>query len=261
MAGRLISKDYLSFLLRAKTRHGTHSPFIYQMVDQVIYDRSVPACASNIEGSRHTLLQDDRRIDIADQDDRSASLAGKLEKVKHIARYTLLQPRYAQLLYRIASCYGPGNLLEIGSSLGITTAYLASSRPENTVYTIEECRPLSATAAEVLRDNQCGNVALITGNFENTLPELSEDPGKFGFVYISGRYSPDTTLRYFELLLPFVTEDAVVVIEKMYRNNDMKAVWSAIQQHAQVTVTVDLFRIGLIFFKKGQAKEHFSIRF
>jgi hypothetical protein len=40
----------------------------------------------------------------------------------------------------------------------------------------------------------------------------------------------------------------------------MKEAWEIIKVHPQVTVTVDLFWIGLVYFKKGQVKEDFLIR-
>lgn len=56
------------------------------------------------------------------------------------------------------------------------------------------------------------------------------------------------------------TNDSVMVVKDMYKDQKAKNSWERIKELSQVKVTIDLFYCGLVFFRKEQAKEHFKIR-
>jgi predicted O-methyltransferase YrrM len=254
------AKDYLLYRLKAKTRHGLHSPFIYRLVDKVIYDFHAKKVYPEIEDIRKGLLNDDRIINITDLGAGSHVNNDRKKRVGDIAKNALKPPKLAQLIYRLVADQQPGNIIELGTCLGITTLYLQKAAPNAKVYTLEGCPETAGVASESFRKAGLNNIDLITGNFDNTLPGVINKLQKVDFVFVDGNHQKDATLQYFKWCLPKVQEDTMLIFDDIYWSEGMKEAWAEIKAHPQVTATVDLFWIGLVFFKPGQAKEDFLIR-
>jgi predicted O-methyltransferase YrrM len=253
--------DYLKHRLTSKSRHGTHSPFVYKLVDEVIYDFNVKTDYLEIEEQRKKLLHDDAIITVTDLGAGSHLNKNRTKKVKEIAKNALKSPRLAQLIYRLAKDTAPANLLELGTCLGLTTAYLSKACPEAEIVTIEGCPETAKKAYENFQDLELENIELQVGNFDELLPRVIDEANRLDFVYIDGNHRKDATLNYFNWCLPKVHEDTLLIFDDIYWSKGMKEAWEEIKSYPEVTVTVDLFWIGLVYFKKGQAKEHFKIKF
>ena len=253
--------DYLKHRLTSKSRHGTHSPFVYKLVDEVIYDFKSKSDYIAIEAQRKKLLNDESSITVTDLGAGSHLNKNRTKKIKEIAKNALKTPRLAQLIYRLAKEAKPANLLELGTCLGITTAYLSKACPDAEIITIEGCPETAKKAYENFQDLELENIELQVGNFDTLLGRVIESFPQLDFVYIDGNHRKDATLNYFKWCLPKVTDRSMLIFDDIYWSAGMKEAWAEIKAHPQVTVTIDLFWIGLVFFKKGQAKEHFKIRY
>ena len=253
--------DYLKHRLTAKTRHGTHSPFVYKLTDEVIYDFSNKKPYDAIEAQRKKLLHDDTIITVTDLGAGSHLNKNRTKKVRQIAKNALKTPKLAQLIYRLVANQNPSNIIELGTCLGITAAYLSKAKPEASVLTIEGCPETAAIAYQNFQELNLNNIELQVGNFDELLPKAIEEAEKLDFVYIDGNHTQQATLNYFNWCLPKIHEDSMLIFDDIYWSEGMKAAWEEIKNHPQVTVTIDLFWIGLVYFKKGQVKEHFKIKF
>jgi len=253
-------KDYLLHRLTAKTRHGTHSPFVYKLADEVIYNKRQFDQYNIIEAQRKKLLQDDTMIQVTDLGAGSHLNKDRTKKVKEIAKNALKSPALAQLIHRLAKFSNPKSVIELGTCLGITSAYLSTAAPEALVITIEGCPQTAAVAKQNFEDLKLNNIRLEVGNFDHILPGILAEQEQLDFVYIDGNHRKDATLNYFNWCLPKVHENTMLIFDDIYWSAGMKEAWSAIKAHPQVTVTIDLFWIGLVFFKKGQAREDFKLK-
>jgi predicted O-methyltransferase YrrM len=255
-------KDYLLHRIRARNRHGLHSPFVYQLVDSVIYDHAAQKTYHEIENIRKKLLVDNRVITVTDLGAGSHLNNNRQKRIGDIAANALKQPKLAQLLYRLAARFKPRNIIELGTCLGITTLYLQEGAPNAHIYTMEGCPQTAGVAKETFAQAGFREIDLITGNFDDNLPGVIGKLNQLDFVFVDGNHQKDATLKYFEWCLPKVHEDTLLIFDDIYWSEGMKEAWAQIKAHPQVTVTVDLFWIGLVFFKSGRAeKEHFLIRY
>jgi predicted O-methyltransferase YrrM len=254
------AKDYLLHRFKAKTRHGVHSPFVYRLVDKVIYDFEPKKVYDEIEALRNQLLNDNRTIKVVDLGAGSKVNNDQTKKISDIARNALKPPRLAQLLYRLAADLKPQNIIELGTCLGITTIYLKKAVPKAKVYTLEGSPETAAVALEIFTKANTVDIEEVTGNFDDTLPGVIKELDQLDFVFVDGNHQKNATLKYFEWCLPKVHENTLLIFDDIYWSDGMKQAWSEIKAHPKVTVTVDLFWIGLVFFKPGQAKEGFLIK-
>jgi len=254
------AKDYLLHRLKAKNRHGIHSPFVYRLVDTIIYDFNAKKVYTEVENIRNGLLADDRLISVTDLGAGSHVNNNRQKRVGDIAKNALKPPKLAQLLYRLAADVKPDSIIELGTCLGTTSLYLQMAAPQAKVYTLEGCPETAGIAKETFKKAGLNNIDLTVGNFDDTLPGVINGLDKLDFVFVDGNHQKDATLKYFEWCLPKVHENTLLIFDDIYWSEGMKEAWAEIKAHPQVTVTVDLFWIGLVFFKTGRSKEDFLVK-
>ncbi|MGZ3832089.1 MAG: O-methyltransferase [Mucilaginibacter sp.] len=254
------AKDYLLHRLRGKNRHGLHSPFVYRLVDEVIYDFEYKDIYKEVESVRTQLLSDNQVITVTDLGAGSLVNNNRKKKISDIARNALKPPKLAQLIYRLVNDQKPENIIELGTCLGTTSLYLRNAASDAELYTLEGCPETAGIAAEVFKKAGVGNIKQVTGNFDDTLPGVIKGLDQLDFVFVDGNHQKQATLKYFEWCLPKVHENTLLIFDDIYWSEGMKEAWEIIKAHPKVTVTIDLFWIGLVYFKKGQVKEDFLIR-
>jgi predicted O-methyltransferase YrrM len=253
---------FVSYKINASNAkgHGVHSPFVYEFIRKVLLDKRKYYAYDAIEYCRKDLLKDKRVLHIEDFGAGSRLRKANQRTVKEIAHSSLKPKKFSQLLFRIVNHYQPSNILELGTSLGITSAYLASAKDDAKVYTMEGSNEIAAIAHLNFQKLKLKNISIITGNFDVTLPPFLNKQKNIDFIFIDGNHRLEPTIRYFEMLLPKLNEHSILIFDDIHWSEEMELAWKQIQEHSEVTVTIDLFFIGLVFFRKeNKVKQHFQI--
>ncbi len=259
-----LAKKFLHYYLTASNGkgHGVHSPFVFEFINNVLKDKKQYDCYAAIEKQRRQLLQDRAVIEIEDFGAGSAVMKSNKRLIKNIAASSLKPKIFAQLLFRIVQYYQPVTILELGTSLGITTAYLAKGNAAGKVFTCEGSSAIAAIAQKNFEQLQIKNIQLTLGDFAKTFQPLLNETGKIDFAFIDGNHRKEPTVEYFSKLLNFSTPSTMLIFDDIHWSEEMEAAWAIIQQHPSVTLTIDLFFIGLVFINPDfKVKQHFVIRF
>ena len=258
-----LARKYFGYYFSASNGrgHGIHSPFVYDFVKNVLNDKTKYPAYSRVEGLRRKLKKDGRKLDITDLGAGSASNGAGERRISDITRYAAKPKRLGQLIFRIARYYQPRTLLELGTSLGVSTAYLAEAAPEARLVSIEGASALAGAAAENLWWLGLSNVELRTGNFDELLgPELAR-LGQVDLAFVDGNHRREPTLRYFHLLAARCSPRSVLIFDDIHWSTEMEEAWESIRQDPRVMLTIDLFFIGLVFFREEfKIKQNFTIR-
>jgi predicted O-methyltransferase YrrM len=242
--------------------HGIHSPFVYQFVREILIDKKKYYAYSQVEHVRKRMLKDHSVITVDDKGAGSAVAKTKTRRVSEIARTALKPKKYAQLLFRMVNFYQPQNILELGTSLGITTSYLATANTTAKVVTIEGAPAVAHKAVENFSGQELSNVRLVCGGFEDVLPATLASMQQVDFAFIDGNHRKAPTLQYFEQILQHSHSDTIFVFDDIHWSQEMEEAWAEIKQHPLVTCTIDLFFIGIVLLKREfKQREHFVIRF
>ncbi|SDL27773.1 Methyltransferase domain-containing protein [Catalinimonas alkaloidigena] len=246
---------YARFRQHAGDAHSIHSPFVFHLYTEVLRPDKQYYAFEGIEQHRQRLLRDTRSLEITDFG--AGAARSRQRTVQELARRSAQRPQRAQLLFRLVEFLRPAYLVELGTSLGLTTAYLAAPNPQASVVTLEGCPATAALARETLRDTQA---QLVVGPLEETLaPALARLP-HVDFVYFDANHRREPTLRYFRQCLAKAHEATCFVFDDIHWSREMEQAWQEIQAHPDVTLTLDLFWLGLVFFRQKQPKQHFRLR-
>ena len=258
-----IIKSYLRFLYQSKNEHGVHSPFVFNLVTKCFYDKKKYAEYSILKEYRNSLLANKNTIEVTDFGAGSRVFKSNTRAINQIAKNAGISRKRAELLFRITNYFQPHDILEIGTSLGLATSALSlGSRSIGTkakVTTLEGCPETINQCQLQLQKFNINNVECITTEFSNYLNTATGNCD-CQLIYFDGNHSKQATLEYFELLLPTITNETVWIFDDIHWSTDMEEAWKIIKSHPKVTVTIDTFQWGIVFFREEQLKEHFVIR-
>lgn len=242
--------------------HGMHSPFVYDFIKNVLNDERKCAAYEKVEGLRSRLLADHSILEIQDFGAGSAVGSSNRRSVASIARSAAKPAKFGQLIYRMVQYYMPKTIIELGTSLGITGAYLALANPQASVVTLEGAPAVVMAAKKNFEELHIDNVKVVKGNFDQTLPGVLEGLSSLDFCFIDGNHRQEPTERYFQQLLPHINNDTILIFDDIHWSRDMELAWKAICSHSSVKCTIDLFFIGIVLFRSEfREKQHFKIRY
>jgi len=252
---------YLTYWLRAKTKHGVHSPFVFNLLTSVIKINKTYYAYESIERIRAEMLHNKNFVEVVDLGAGSTHLTSNKRKIAAIAKHSLKSPKYGQLLFRLVDHFQPRVSLELGTSLGITTLYIAAANKKARVISIEGSQAIANVAIQNFKKMDATNIKLVVGNFDDTLTNELKNIKQLDLVFFDGNHRKEPTLRYFEQCLQLAHNDSVFIFDDIHWSDEMEEAWKIIKQHKQITLTIDLFFLGLVFFRKEQVKEHFVLKF
>lgn len=259
-----LALKYIHYYLTAANGkgHGVHSPFVFNFITHVLNDKRFFYAYDQVERLREHLLINNTQIEVQDYGAGSSVMASRTRTIKDIAKWSLKSPKYAQLLFRMVNYYQPHAIVELGTSFGITTAYLATGNTTSEVFTFEGAETIAALAKQHFAHLKLSNIHLATGNFDNTLQPALKKMRQVDFVFVDGNHRKEPTLNYFSWLLPYVQPASIFVFDDIHWSAEMEEAWRIIQSHPSVTCSIDLFFIGIVFFTPDiKIKQNFSIRF
>ena len=253
-------KRYLTWRLRAKQIGDIDDDFVFDLVSILRKKRVSHHC---LRYDRYvSRLKKSKRI--IETVDFGAGAGGKDYQTKKIKLGKLVKQRshnfkQLHLLYRLAEHFIPKTILELGTAVGVSTVYLKKSIPDSRMVTIEGCEALAGRAKRVLKDLRVYNTEVVVGNFDTTLPEVLKTFDKLDMVFFDGNHRKEPTLDYFNLCYPLAHQDSVFIFDDIHWSKEMEEAWKEIQNDSRVTLTVDLFWFGLVFFNKDLKKQNVPV--
>lgn len=251
----------MHYWLHAVNRHSLHAPFVYHLYTQIINKNSKLPVFEEIEAYRKTYLQDHTFISVNSPGANSHWTHSKARKVSNIAKYGLSSAKFSQLLYRLVDQQKPNVIIELGSSLGINTLYLSAAHPDAIIYTFEGCPQTAALAKRLFNHWPLKNITLIEGDIDQTLHPLLSQVKTVDFAYLDANHRYEPTLRYYAMLFEKAHPHSVFVLDDIYWSSAMLRAWKHIKDQPEVSLSLDIFDAGLLFFKPMHYRQHHALMF
>jgi len=264
----------LFFRLRTYIRHcltawntsgeGIHSPYLFELVRFVMRDENEYYCFSDIERRRELLLACTDELDVVDFGSAGSPQGTHVQRrVCDIAKGHLESAKMGQLLFRIVAwltrqTQRPLEIMELGTSLGVTTSYLASADSRNRVVTLEGSKAVLQVAQGVWKALRLENIEWHEGNIDDTL--LVHAREKLDVAFVDANHTYEASIRYVNYLLPRMDAKGIIAIDDIHHSPDMERAWNEIKQDSRVTTTMDLYHMGLLFVDPHYLKRHYKIK-
>jgi len=250
--------SYLKFLRTSTNTHGVHSPFVYDFITECLYNKG-PFSSSRLKKYRLALLSSKDQIKVRDFGAGSKVFTSDERSISAITKTAGISLKRAGLLSEMMKYFKPENVLEIGTSLGVATAAMSLGNPNSNIVSLEGCEETAKVAKKYFQKFDLNNIELIVGEFKDTLPTALKNK-TFDLIFFDGNHQKEATIDYFEQCLLYKKNDTVFIFDDIHWNREMEAAWDFIINNRKVTISIDTYQWGIVFFRKEQPKEHYIIR-
>lgn len=254
-------RSYCRYLFSAKNAHHLHSPFVFNLYNEIININKKYYVFSLIEKLRLSFMNNYQKIDVTDFGAGSHLNSSPQKTLSSLAKISSTPRKEAQLLFKLINHFDCKNIIELGTCLGFTTLYLQKANTKSNIFTFEGCPNVAKIAQENFNALEAKNINIIVGNINNTLPEKLKTITTIDFLFLDANHRYQATLDYFELCLPKLHKNSIVVLDDIHWSADMEKAWQEIIKRKEITISIDLFGLGLLFFHQNQEKENFILKF
>ncbi len=254
---------YIKYLALSRSRYKTHSPFVYDFIEGALKGEDEPADFNKLKDYKKKLFKSKAPVETVDFGSGAGNSAYKtfVVEIGKLAKKRTHSTAQLEDLYKISRYFKPKTILEMGAATGFSSLYLKKGNPVSRVITMEGCAGLANIAQESFALNHVDDIEIVIGNFDNTLPELLNKLESLDMVFFDGNHKMGPTLNYFEQCLKLANEDSVFIFDDIHWSRGMTQAWEKVKNHPEAAFTIDIYWAGLLFFKKGFAKQHFIIRY
>ncbi|MGM0565139.1 MAG: O-methyltransferase [Bacteroidota bacterium] len=255
--------EFLKYQLFAKSIKTIHPPFAYDLVQHLKSQEMPPDHKRAIFSIKRKAANNNN---IIEHTDMGASANGKdyirtFKKVADIAARSGISHKYGKLLYHLVNYFKPENILEMGTSLGISTLYLSLANKKANIITMEGCAETAHVAKSYIKKGGAENVKVYVGGFDSLLPQALQEMPSVDLIFYDGHHKYNPTMEYFRKSKPYAHDNTVFVFDDIHWSKEMHKAWRHIIHDKDVTLSLDFFQLGIVFFKKGISKQNLIIRY
>ncbi len=261
MLSKLLS--YISYYRKADTVHNVHSPFVYDFISEILDTSKYYYAFNPLEHERKILLSNKNLINIQDFGAGSKTYPGKQRSIASLAKEVVSNEKKCRILFNLVNKFSPKITIELGTSLGLSTMYMAKANTSNKIYTIEADPNVYKLAHLLFERNNVPNVKVINGTFDQVLPDLLANLPHIDLAYIDGNHQYESTIGYFKLLKSKCHKGSILIFDDIYWSEGMTKAWNQIKASKEVVYTIDIFDLGFVFFDSsiGEKKDFVLIDF
>jgi len=249
---------YIKFLFHSTNEHGVHSPFVFDLITKCFYNKKQLNAYQKLNQYRSELLKNRNSIQVTDFGAGSRVFKSNIRVISAIVKTAGVTKKRAQLLSRLSQYFDFDTVLELGTSLGLASTAIAYGNPKTKITTLEGCPETSKIAQLQFKKYQLDNIIPIITDFSSF---LKNNTLTYDLVYFDGNHQKKATLKYFNILIDSTNKDSVFIFDDIHWSKEMEEAWEEIKNHPKVTITIDTFFWGFVFFRtETKHKEHFIIR-
>ncbi len=250
---------YLKFLCAGNTKYSLQSPFVHEFIERVLEDREVYYSFLAMNYLKEQLIKDKTVLSINDKGAGSQFSSNNFKSIKKISKSAVSSDLKAQALFKIVNLYQPKTILELGTSLGLTTCYLANAKRNSKLITVEGSPEIHEIAKKNFKKMGLHKISAINGGFDEVLPLIIKDLNEIDFVFFDGNHTEEATLDYFRQCKSKSNTNTVFIFDDIYWSKSMTKAWNTIISDSSISLSLDLFSFGVVFFLKNRPKQHFQI--
>lgn len=254
-------KAFIQFLIKSKSKkgYGIHSPLVFSFVSEILCNKQQNNDKVILINQLRKKLKKNRQVIFVT--DFGMHQWKKPYKINQVLKRSVSNKKKCELLFKIALHYQPAYIVELGTSMGLSTCALASGCSKAKVFTIEGSEALANIARNNFSALNLKNIQIVIGQFDQVLPEILKQMYPPFIAFIDGNHAEDATIRYFNSIAEKLDENSVIIIDDIYWSKGMERAWKQICKHERSTICIDLFDTGIVFYKEKTAHSYYTIRY
>ncbi len=234
--------------------------FVQDFAVSVLFDKKHYSYYGLIESHRKKLEKEKTLIEMKDIGAGSKVIYSNRKTIERVAKCASVNRRTGRLLYRMAYYYQPDKIIELGTSLGISTLYLAAGCPSAKIITIEADHNLAALASGYFTNLGMNNINVINKSFDEALQMFPAKIYEKSIVFIDGNHQKKAVIGYVSFFSSRLREGSMIIIDDINWSAGMRRAWEEIRSDQRYSVAIDLFYLGIIFPGEN-IKENYQMRF
>jgi len=257
MTSRPLKRNYFQYLLKSKGRHGIHSAFVFEFVDKCLTTKVDKNFILERKKWIKNGLKQTEKFSIIDLGAGSKSLK-KERSIAELIRTSSTRGVYGDVLWKLVHFYQPEQILELGTSIGTGVITMKSANPNSHVTTVEGCDETLRRAYQQFYVWKLEKLFPVCSDFDGFLNRPNDTV--YQLIFLDGNHESKATKRYLEALMKNSDDNTCFVLDDIRWNDDMWKVWNELVDDERFHLSIDLGRMGLLWKRKHQAKEHFVLR-
>jgi len=251
--------SYLKYLFASGTRHSVHSPFVYTLINEVFKNRKLCPVLENIDNCRDSDINSWTKVRDAKIVEKPKIIRFK-RTISPIIRYDISK-KYGQLLFRLIEYFKPSTIIQSGVNSGFSSIYLTTANSNAKVFIWSGIGYESEAINTLLDKFQVSENVKYLNKINLDSSYFIHERGKVDFVFLGADEGGDQVYADFETFVKIAHNETVFVINAIHQSAGIEKVWSNITNHACVTVSIDIYGLGLVFLRKELSKQKFVLRF
>ena len=250
--------QYFQFLSKSNNEHGVHSPFVFKFLTTGIYNFEIRNKKSQFKDYYKTLSQSKQHLKASSLGASSKKIKSSGISVSKLAKIAGSRGTKASLLIKIASYFKPGQILELGTSLGLGTVALQIGNPNAKITSVEGAKEIFHFTKSHLALNGYESIDCIHAEFDKALKKL--DTGSYDLIFIDGNHKYQATMKYFHWAINHLNQNGIIIFDDIYWSKEMTKAWKEISGNQNINLSIDFFYLGIIMIRPEQRKQHFILR-
>jgi len=259
----------LKELSRLRSYQDDTLKILANVIDGVMHNRLLPqekAWIDRIEMLRSNLIKSSNLISIIDYgagEPDSKLTASQMNQgrvvnstVGEVCKLASKSYKWAFLLFKLIRKFRPNIAIEMGTAMGITTAYQAAAlelNQQGKILTLEGSETLANLANENFKKLGLDNIGIVIGRFSDTLQDVLSKNAPIDFVFVDGHHDKEATIGYFKQILPYLADKAVLVFDDISWSKGMEQAWRTIIMNNNIRAVLDLHVVGICLFQRMPA--------
>lgn len=250
---------YIQYFFTVVDEHSIQAPFAFQLYKEL--KKSKKEIMSNDEIEQYRRIFQNDHTQITSNDMGAGSIVSGANTFSSVAKYGISSEKDCLFLQKLAEICKAKICIELGTSLGIATSYLAMANYMEKVYTFEGKEQLVKKSRQLFDDLRINKIQIIQGNIDDKLPEILDNIGQIDLAIIDANHTESALLAYFGLLKAKISPNGVIIIDDIRWSAEMHSGWLKLVKSAEVSLSIDFLNKGVLFFGKGMQKQHYVLRY
>ncbi|MCF8236593.1 MAG: class I SAM-dependent methyltransferase [Saprospiraceae bacterium] len=234
-----------TYYWQARTAYSMHSPLLYSFCREVLDDRRSFYAFEEIEIWRYHLLHESSELHVVDLGAGGQDALDQNRIVSSIAKTSLSPPWKCRYLFRMVLWWKPDLLLEFGTSLGVSTAYLAAASIHTPLITVDGSDSHLQLARKGWNKLGLDHIEEWNLSFQQAIQRIPWDQHGRILIYLDGDHRPARVLEILQTIQEKTRHPFLVIIDDIRWSDDMWAGWQEWRSAFQSGAWLDLYQVGI----------------